>query len=114
VRVIAVTISFRRLTERAYEKIRQAGRGMPAVLIRQLEALAKVVYRTTWVEQHAVLLEQAEMIMRSAEESVPEPADRADVRARYERVVLAAKRKAAENEGASDAASGVSTALDRA
>ena len=95
VRVMAVTISFRRLTERAYEKIRQAGRGMPAVLIRQLEALAKVLDRTTSLEQHAVLLEQAEMIMRAADESVTEPSDRADVRERYERVRFTAERSAA-------------------
>jgi uncharacterized membrane protein len=95
VRVIAVTISFRRLSERTYEKIRQAGRGMPAVLIRQLDALAKVLERTTSVEQHSVLREQAEMIMRAAEESVPEASDRADVRESYERVLSAAERRAA-------------------
>ncbi len=47
VRVITAHVSYQRLVERAFEKIRQAGRGMPAVQIRQLEALAKIVDQTT-------------------------------------------------------------------
>jgi len=29
------------LVERAFDKVRQAGRGMPAMMIRQLDALTK-------------------------------------------------------------------------
>ncbi len=47
VRVITADVSYTRLVERAFEKIRQAGRGMPAVLIRQLDALAKIIEHTT-------------------------------------------------------------------
>ena len=90
VRVITVTISFRRLVERAHDKIRQASRGMPAVMIRQLGALAKVMPYTTAADQRELLLEQAVMILRSSEESVPEAADREDVRQRYEEVLAAA------------------------
>jgi len=43
VRVITAHVSYERLVERAFEKIRQAGRGMPAVLIRQLDALTKIM-----------------------------------------------------------------------
>jgi uncharacterized membrane protein len=83
VRVIIVTPGFRRLVERAHDKIRQASRGMPAVMIRQLDGLAKVlVYASE--EQREVLLEQARMILRSSEESVPEAEDRADVLRHYE------------------------------
>jgi uncharacterized membrane protein len=89
VRVITVPVSFRRLVERAHDKIRQASRGMPAVMIRQLEAIAKVMAYTSLAEQREVLLEQAEMILRASEESVPEAADRADVRRRYDAVCLA-------------------------
>ena len=42
VRLITSHVSYQSLIERAFEKIRQAGRGMPAVLIRQLDALAKI------------------------------------------------------------------------
>jgi uncharacterized membrane protein len=89
VRVITVTVSFRRLAERAHDKIRQASRGMPAVMIRQLEAITKVMAYTTSAEQREVLLEQAEMILRASEESVPEAADSADVRRRYDAVLAA-------------------------
>jgi uncharacterized membrane protein len=88
VRVITIPVSFRRLVERAHDKIRQASRGMPAVMIRQLEAIAKVMAYTSSAEQRAVLLEQAEMILRASEESVPEAADRGDVRRRYDAVRL--------------------------
>jgi uncharacterized membrane protein len=90
VRVITVTVGFRRLVERAYEKIRQASGGMPAVMIRQLDGLAKVMPHTTSSGQREVLLEQAEMILRASERSVPEEADRADVHRRYEAVLAAA------------------------
>jgi uncharacterized membrane protein len=89
VRVITVTVGFRRLVERSHDKIRQASRGMPAVMIRQLDGLAKVMAYTTSTEQREVLLEQAAMILRASEESVPEQADRADVRRRYDTVLAA-------------------------
>jgi uncharacterized membrane protein len=94
VRVITAHVSWRRLVERAFEKIRQAGRGMPAVLIRQLEALTKIMAFTTSDEQRQLLLEQAAMILQASEESVPEPADRADVRREHQEVVEAAARVA--------------------
>jgi uncharacterized membrane protein len=59
---------------------------MPAVMIRQLDGLAKVMAYTTSSEQRDVLLEQAAMILRASEESVPEEEDRADVRRRYDAV----------------------------
>jgi uncharacterized membrane protein len=92
VRVITAHVSWERLVERAFEKIRQAGRGMPAVLIRQLDALTKIMDNTTTEEQRQLLLEQAAMILQASEESVPEPADRADVHRAHQEVVEAAVR----------------------
>jgi uncharacterized membrane protein len=89
VRVIAAQVAYSRLVDRAFDKIRQAGRGMPAVLIRQLEALTRVMAYTTSAEQRQVLLKQAAMILRSSEESVPEPADRADVQRSHDAVTAA-------------------------
>ena len=57
---------------------------MPAVMIRQLGALAEIMQQTANVEQHRVLLDQAAMIQRASVESVAEEADRADVRRRYD------------------------------
>jgi uncharacterized membrane protein len=88
VRVIAAEVRYARFVERAFDKIRQAGRGMPAVMIRQLDAVAKIRQYATTEEQRAVMRAQAEMILRSSEESVPEPSDRADVRRHYDLAVL--------------------------
>ena len=84
VRVITAEMSFTRLVQRAFEKIRQASRGMPAVMIRQLEALAKIQDYATTEPQRRALMAQAEMILRASNESVPEEADRADVQRRYD------------------------------
>jgi uncharacterized membrane protein len=90
IRVITAEPSHERLVQRAFEKIRQASLGMPAVMIRQLEALAKIMAETSSAGQRRVLLDQAAMIQRASERSVPEAADRDDVRRRYEAVLAAA------------------------
>ena len=92
VRLINAHVSYNRLIERAFEKIRQAGRGMPAVLIRQLEALTKIIDYTTNDQQRELLLEQAAMILQASEESVPEPADRADVKRQHDELSAACRR----------------------
>jgi len=97
IRVISAAISYQRIVERAYEKIRQASRGMPAVMIRQLDALAKVMEYTKTSAQRDVLIQQAERIETANGESVPEPADRADVTRRYQAVLAA--RAAVEAAG---------------
>ena len=89
VRVIDADLSYDRLLQRAFDKIRQAGRGMPAVLIRQLSVLARIVEQTTEAPQRQAVLAEAEMLLRASEESVPEPSDRADVRRRFDEVVTA-------------------------
>jgi uncharacterized membrane protein len=78
-RVITVAVSDTRLIERAFEKIRQAGRGMPAVMIRQLDALASIMAHATTDEQRSAVRGQAQMIMRSCDESVSEELDRDDI-----------------------------------
>jgi uncharacterized membrane protein len=98
VRVITAHVSYERLVERAFEKIRQAGRGMPAVMIRQLEALVKIIDHTSTEEQRQLLLAQAAMILQSSEESVPEPADLAAIKLEYDAVIDAAVRAGAKPE----------------
>jgi uncharacterized membrane protein len=103
VRVITADVSYERLIERAFEKIRQAGRGMPAVLMRQLEALTRIMTETVTDDQRALLLEQGRMIYEAAVESVPERSDRADVRGRYTRLLAAAAARVTELEAAAGA-----------
>jgi uncharacterized membrane protein len=92
VRLIAADPSYERFVDRAFDKIGQAGVGMPAVMIRQLDALTKIAAYTTTSAHRDVLLQQAGMILRSSELSVPEPFDRADVQRRYDALVSAASR----------------------
>jgi uncharacterized membrane protein len=99
VRVIAAQPSYERLVQRSFEKIRQASNGMPAVMIRQLEALTKIMEETSEAGQRRVLLDQAEMIDRASERSVPEAADRADIRRRYE-TILTVEAKLANRQRA--------------
>ena len=87
IRVIANQAHFDRLVERTFEKIRQAADGMPAVMIRQLDAVTKIVEQTPDPERRRVLRNQAEMIQRANLRTVQELADQADVTARYDAVV---------------------------
>ncbi len=88
VRVIVTETTWERLVQRAFEKVRQAAAGMPAVMIRQLSALAKIMERTTTARDRQVLLDQAAMIERLSAATVTEPADRADITRAYERVLV--------------------------
>ena len=76
VRLITTETTYERLVQRAFEKIRQSGRGMPAVMIRQLDALAKIMERATAPEDCQLLLDQAAMIERLSLSSVDEESDR--------------------------------------
>jgi uncharacterized membrane protein len=100
IRVIAAEPAYDRLVQRSFEKIRQSSLGMPAVMIRMLEALARIMAETTSEGQRRVLLDQAAMIDRASERSVPEAADRADIRRRYEAILTMDSRLAAESRAA--------------
>jgi len=84
IRLIELDPSWGRMVNRAFDKVRQAGHGMPAVIIRLLDALDHVAESTRHSSQRRVLKRQAEMILRSAESEVAEPNDLADIRRRYE------------------------------
>ncbi len=87
VRAITTEPTYQRLVERSFEKVRQAGRGMPAIMIRQLDALAKIIQRAEVQQERDFLARQASMIERLAVSSVDEPADLADVRQAYQAVI---------------------------
>ena len=87
IRVIAAEPSYDRLVQRSFEKLRQSSLGQPAVMIRLLDALARIMAETTSQGQRRVLLEQAAMINRACERTVPEAGDRADIQRRYEAVL---------------------------
>ncbi|HEY7323192.1 MAG TPA: DUF2254 domain-containing protein [Streptosporangiaceae bacterium] len=91
VRVITTEATWERLVQRACDMIRQASAGMPAVMIRQLGALAKVVERTPAGRERQVLLDEADMIERLSSATVGEASDRAAISRAYALVVTASR-----------------------
>jgi uncharacterized membrane protein len=84
VRLVEPVYTMERLVKGATDKIRQAGSGMPAVYIRQLENFAKLMAAARTPEQRAIVRRHADMILRASEETVQEASDRRDVRATYD------------------------------
>jgi uncharacterized membrane protein len=87
VRLIESGPSYARMVNRTFDKIRQAARGMPAVIIRMMDALTNIMAQTTSAEQRRTLARQAEMIYQNALESVPDANDRQDIDVRYQGVL---------------------------
>jgi uncharacterized membrane protein len=73
-------------------------------MIRQLDALARIMERTTSTADRQVLLDQAGMIERLSAGTVDEPADRADVTRAYNRVLAAHETVAGVTAGSSGVA----------
>jgi uncharacterized membrane protein len=117
IRVIAFVADFNRLVERTFDTIRQAAAGMPAIMIRQLDALAKVIEQTPDRKRRTVLIREADAIQRLNLATVTEPTDRDDVTRRYE-VIMAlvdpnAPPRVAEIRSIADS-NGDGSAYDRA
>jgi uncharacterized membrane protein len=93
IRVIAFQPDFERLVERTFDTIRQAAVGMPAIMIRQLDALAKIIEQTPGRAYRTPLIRQAEAIQRSNLATVPDPSDRDDVTQRYEAVMALVRQE---------------------
>jgi uncharacterized membrane protein len=92
IRIVDVPLRYDRLLNHGFDKIRQAGRGMPAVAIRQLEALGAIASCTIAEAQRAAIARQSDMILRSADEAIPERNDRADVLHAHRQVAGALER----------------------
>ncbi len=86
VRLIESDPSYARMVNRAFDKIRQAAQGMPAVLIRLVDSLGSIMLDSMSADQRAVLRRQADMVMRPAERTVGEPNDLDEIRFRYRRL----------------------------
>jgi uncharacterized membrane protein len=89
IRIIEPVITLDRLVKGATDKIRQAGSGMPAVLIRQLENLGKLLRVVRIPEMRAVVESHALRILRAGDETVRDAADRADIHAAYDAAMSA-------------------------
>jgi uncharacterized membrane protein len=85
IRLISAGWSYDRMIKRAYDKIREAANGMPAVYIRMLDTISVVANATSSQLQRDALINQSEMIMRGAEATVEEPNDLEDIKVRFDR-----------------------------
>ena len=83
IRVITTEPTYERMVQRGFDKIRQSAAGLPAILIRQLDALSRIMERTITEEQRQVLIEEAAMVVRMSEQTVPGESDRAEVLRRH-------------------------------
>ncbi len=92
IRLIEPGPSYGRMVNRAFDKMRQAGRGMPAVTIRLLDSLDHIVAYTLRSSQREDLLRQAAMILEGAERDLDNANDLADIRRRHDALVLTAGR----------------------
>jgi uncharacterized membrane protein len=86
-RVVDPEFSYESIVNRAYDKIRNAGRGMPAVLIRQLDSLSRVLDVAATSDQRAALHAQASLVVAAAD-AVPDPTDRAEVQSHFDALAV--------------------------
>jgi uncharacterized membrane protein len=99
VRLIEPSPTYARMVRRAFDKVRQAARGMPAVLIRLMDALLFVTEYTRGPDARAEVLREARMVLRAGQETIADPEDLADLASRYERLlVIAARLDSGEEE----------------
>ena len=87
IRLIEADPSYPRMVNRAFDKVRQAAGGMPAVLIRLLDSLTTIGEETRSDEQRQVLVRQGDAILRLARQTVAEPNDLADIEERHRRLM---------------------------
>jgi uncharacterized membrane protein len=92
-RVIADPVTFVRLTDDAFNQIRQYSKPDVAVRIRMLEALAVIETHTRNKKDRAALLRHANVIEYSSREEVSQECDRACIEERYLAVVKALEQQ---------------------
>ncbi len=82
-RLVAPGSSFEGILDLAFNQIRQNARSNPAVAIRMLDSIAQIAGHVRSAQDAAGLQRHAGMIIRGAQEAVPEAGDLAAVEARF-------------------------------
>ena len=88
-RLVAPGSSFEGILDLAFNQIRQNARSNPAVAIRMLDSIAQIAGHVQSARDAASLQRHAGMIMRGAQEAVPEAGDLAVVEARFTAATVA-------------------------
>lgn len=86
-RIIAESISFKELSDTAFNQIRQYGKSDAAVSIRLLEAIARISTYTDNPECQKVLRHHADMILQDSSNGLSQEHDCKDVQKRYRAVI---------------------------
>jgi uncharacterized membrane protein len=86
VRLVTYPLTYPRLVDAAFSRIRQYSGGSVPVVLRLLEALASLASNVRHDSYRSALLRQAEMIWRMSQESVSESHDLRTVETRYNAV----------------------------
>lgn len=86
VSLVTYPLNYPRLVDLALSRIRQYGRGHAPIILRLLEVIATLVPRVKHDSARAALLNQARMLKRASDESIPEPEDRRMVDLRFHAV----------------------------
>lgn len=89
VRIIRSGSDHSGMTAAAFDPIRQAGQGKPAVLIRLLEALRRVADCARCDVQREALRTHADRVLATAEQSISVSTDRDSVRERHRDLIAA-------------------------
>ncbi len=91
-RVIAESVMFEFLVDRAFNQIRQYGQSDSTVMMQLLDAITLVATYTEAPNQQAVLRRHAEMVLRGSQEGLSEEYDRSQVEKHYQKVLAALSR----------------------
>jgi uncharacterized membrane protein len=83
VRLVTYPLTYARLVDAAFSRIRQYGRDSIPVILRLLEAVASLAPMVRHASYRSALLQQAEMIWRMSQEVISEPRDLHGVELRY-------------------------------
>ena len=86
VRLVTYPLTYSRLVDAAFSRIRQYGRGSVPVILRLLEAIASLTPRVQHDAHRTALFRQARMLWRASQESVPEPDDLRTIELRFKAV----------------------------
>jgi len=83
IRLVTYPLTYVRLVDLSLSRIRQYGRGHMPVVLRLLEVIASLGPRVQHEASRSALLNQARMLKRSSDESIPEAEDRRLVDLRF-------------------------------
>jgi uncharacterized membrane protein len=86
-RLLLEGYTFAAAMDAAFSMVRQYARGHTAVLVRLLDAFTAIATQTERAERRSLLRRHANLVLRAAEESLPEQIDREEVARRHRALV---------------------------